>query len=423
MCRSTRCVPRRARPTRTTSSCASPRAMARSWASAARGFPVASASGSRLPGHCSAIHRSSFSMRPPARSTPSPSGWCRRRSSGSWRTARCSSSRTASRPCSTPTSSSGWRRGGSSSAARTATCCPRTACTAGCTISNSAPDVLSGFTLVRNAVKLDFPIVPAIRSVLAVCDEVVVNVGKSDDDTRDLVASVADPRVRILDTEWDFTKKNLMLSIETQRAMDACRGSWGIYIQADEVLHERGARILKDKVAEWDGDERVEGLLVKYLHFYGGFDRIATNRRWYRREVRCIRLGRDIHPYEGAQGFRVGSGPARRKIRARLTDAQMFHYGWARPARAINAKLQITQHMYPWAADRLEQVRRRESLEWIPLLRPFTGSHPVVAREWIAACQRQPSIEVEPPRFTPTHLRYYVSDWIERLTGARVFEF
>jgi len=35
-------------------------------------------------------------------------------------------------------------------------------------------------------------------------------------------------------------------------------------------------------------------MLVNYLHFYGGFERIATNRQWYAREVRCIRLGRDI---------------------------------------------------------------------------------------------------------------------------------
>jgi hypothetical protein len=46
--------------------------------------------------------------------------------------------------------------------------------------------MLSGFTLVRNAIKLDFPIIPAIRSVLAVRDEVVVNVGASEDGTRDL---------------------------------------------------------------------------------------------------------------------------------------------------------------------------------------------------------------------------------------------
>jgi hypothetical protein len=281
--------------------------------------------------------------------------------------------------------------------------------------------MLSGFTIVRNAVKLDFPIVPAIRSVLEVCDEVVVNVGKSEDDTRDLVAAIDDPRVRILDTEWDFTKKNIMLSIETQHAMDACRGSWGIYIQADEVLHERGAQILKEKVAEWDRDDRVEGLLVKYLHFYGGFDRIATSRRWYRREVRCVRLGKDIRPYQGAQGFRVG--PSYRKVRARPTDAEMFHYGWARPAKAIKEKLEISKTIYPWGGNRFDKEQARGFLEWIPLLRDFTASHPAAAHEWIAERTHDPDRVIGPRHFTPEHVRFYLSDWIERITGARVFEF
>jgi len=284
--------------------------------------------------------------------------------------------------------------------------------------------MLSAFTLVRNAVKIDFPIVPAIRSVLEVCDEVVVNVGKSEDETRDLVASIADPRVRILDTVWDFSKGNRMISAETQRAMDACRGSWGIYIQADEVLHERGAHILKDMVREWDKDERVEGLLVKYLHFYGGFDVIATNRRWYQREVRCIRLGgsRDIRPYHGAQGFRVG--PEERRIRARPTDAEMFHYGWARPAKAIREKREISRTIYPWAKQRLEKELKADNhLEWIPLLQPFAGTHPRAAAEWIRERAHDPERVVGPREFRLAHLRLYLSDWIERLTGARLFEY
>ena len=281
--------------------------------------------------------------------------------------------------------------------------------------------MLSGFTIVRNAVKLDFPIVPAIRSVLEVCDEVVVNVGKSEDETRDLVTSIRDPRIRILDTEWDFTKKNIMLSIETQRAMDACRGTWGVYIQADEVLHETGARILKQKVAEWDGDARVEGLLVRYQHFYGGFDQVATSRRWYRREVRCVRLGKDIRPYQGAQGFRVG--PDYRKIRARVTDAEMFHYGWARPAKAIKQKLEISKTIYPWGGDRFDKEQARGHLEWIPLLRRFAGTHPAAARDWIASRAHDPERVIGPVRFKPEHLRFYLSDWIERVTGARMFEF
>ncbi|MGH7700974.1 MAG: glycosyltransferase family 2 protein [Gemmatimonadales bacterium] len=279
--------------------------------------------------------------------------------------------------------------------------------------------MLSGFTIVRNAIKLDFPIVPAIRSALEACDEVVVNVGRSEDETRDLVAAIGDPRVRILDREWDMTQRNVVLSIETQRAMDACRGRWGIYIQADEVLHEDGARRLRDRTREWDRDERVEGLLVRYLHFYGGFDTIATSRRWYRREVRCVRLGRDIRPYQGAQGFRVG--PDSRKIRARVTDAVMYHYGWARPARAIREKHEVGRTMYPWRD--AEHALERRALEWIPLLRPFAGPHPRAAADWIAARRHDPDRVLGPRRFKLEHLRFYVSDWIERATGARVFEF
>ena len=281
--------------------------------------------------------------------------------------------------------------------------------------------MLSGFTLVRNAVKLDFPIVPAIRSVLEVCDEVVVNVGKSDDETRALVAAIGDPRVRILDSEWDFSRRNLMLSIETQRAMDACRGPWGIYIQADEVLHEDGARLLKERTREWDADERVEGLLVDYLHFYGGFDTIATSRRWYRREVRCVRLGSDIHPFQGAQGFRVGSG--NRRIRARVTGAAMFHYGWARPARAIREKHEASKVIYPWSRERTAREQASGQLEWIPLLRPFAAEHPRAARAWVAERAHDPERIIGPRRFRFEHLRFYLSDWIEQSTGARLFEF
>ena len=144
---------------------------------------------------------------------------------------------------------------------------PQAGYTAGCTTCNSAPDVISGFTIVRNAVTLDYPIVPSIRSILELCDEVVVNVGKSDDDTRDLVAGLGDPRVRIVDTIWDFSRGSAVLAHETNRAMAACRGAWGVYIQADEVLHETGAAALRERIREWDGDARVEGLLVDYLHF------------------------------------------------------------------------------------------------------------------------------------------------------------
>jgi hypothetical protein len=278
---------------------------------------------------------------------------------------------------------------------------------------------VSGFTIVRNAIKLDFPVEASIRSILPVCDEVVVNVGRSEDETLDLVRSIGDPKIRIVETEWDMTRRNTVLGHETLRAMRECRHPWGIYIQADEVLHERGAAELADAIQRHDADARVEGLLVRYLHFYGGFDTIATHRRWYRREVRAVRLdpGLEIRPYQGAQGFRVG--PHHRKIRARLTGAEMFHYGWARPAEALREKRELGKTMYPWR----DADERKPLLAWFPGIRPFTGSHPAVARTWIESRRLDEDRVIAPKRFRWRFLRYYVSGAIERLTGVRVFEF
>jgi hypothetical protein len=279
---------------------------------------------------------------------------------------------------------------------------------------------ISGFTIVRNAVKLDFPLEASIRSILPICEEVVVNVGRSDDDTLAVVQALGNPKIRILETDWDMTIKNKVLGDETLRAMRACRNPWGVYIQADEVLHERGLETLAHSIESCDADNKVEGLLVKYVHFYGGMDTIARNRRWYRREVRAVRLdpALDIRPYQGAQGFRVG--PSHRKIRARLTVAEMFHYGWARPAQALRAKREASRVLYPWSKER---EARRPLLPWFPGLTQFGGTHPEAARDWVEARRHDADRRVERPRFQAEHLRFYASDLIERVTGARVFEF
>ncbi len=49
---------------------------------------------------------------------------------------------------------------------------------------------VTGFTFIRNAIKYDYPIVEAIKSVLPLCDNFVVAVGKSEDNTLDLIKSI-----------------------------------------------------------------------------------------------------------------------------------------------------------------------------------------------------------------------------------------
>jgi glycosyltransferase involved in cell wall biosynthesis len=276
-----------------------------------------------------------------------------------------------------------------------------------------------GVTFVSNAIRLDFPVVPAIRSILPLCDELVVNVGPSTDETLALIQSVGDPRIRIIQGEWDSALGRRMLSAETQRALDAVQGDWAIYIQADEVLHENGLPLLEAALREAHDDARVEALLVDYVHFYGYFDTVATNRTWYRREARVVRLGCGVRSYEDAQGFRVG--PEARPVRARRTGAVMHHYGWARPIEALRSKREVDQVIYHEGQNRRPRVP--ELPAWQVGLRRFTGTHPRVAREWIEERFESSAKGFQRPVWTRRMVQVAASDLLEKVTGWRAFEY
>ena len=64
---------------------------------------------------------------------------------------------------------------------------------------------VSGFTFVRNVLKYDYPVVESTRSILPVLDEFIVNVGRCDDGTLELICSISDPKIKIVESVWDET--------------------------------------------------------------------------------------------------------------------------------------------------------------------------------------------------------------------------
>ena len=62
---------------------------------------------------------------------------------------------------------------------------------------------ISGFTFVRHALRLDYPIVEAITSILPICDEFWVALGRSDDGTGEAIRGIGDPKIRIIESDWD----------------------------------------------------------------------------------------------------------------------------------------------------------------------------------------------------------------------------
>ncbi|MFN4256678.1 MAG: glycosyltransferase family 2 protein [Saprospiraceae bacterium] len=246
----------------------------------------------------------------------------------------------------------------------------------------------AGFTFIRNALKFDYPVVEAIRSVLPVCDHFVVAVGRSDDATLDLVRGIGSPKIRVLETVWDDSLREggRVLAAETDKAFQAIppEFDWCFYIQADECVHEQDLPHIREQMLRYREDIDTEGFVLNYRHFYGSYDFVGASRRWYRREVRIVRNDKQIRSYRDAQGFRWADG---RKLRVRPLKAHVHHYGWVKnPAAQQQKQLNFNRL---WHSDEavLQMVGQTDTYQYDgsePLER-FVGSHPAVMQPRIAA--------------------------------------
>ncbi|MEO6554639.1 MAG: hypothetical protein ABIO96_08865 [Nitrospiraceae bacterium] len=61
---------------------------------------------------------------------------------------------------------------------------------------------------MQNVLKYDYPVVEAIRSILAGADEIIAKVGLCDGGTRELIRSIGDSKINIVESVWDETPRN-----------------------------------------------------------------------------------------------------------------------------------------------------------------------------------------------------------------------
>ena len=271
-----------------------------------------------------------------------------------------------------------------------------------------------GFTFIRNAVKFDYPVVEAIRSILPLCDEVVVAVGNSEDGTRALVQQIS-PKITIIDTVWDETQREggRVLALETDKAFQAIavEYDWAFYIQGDEVMHEQYLPVIRKAMEDNLYRSEIDGLLFNYLHFFGSYDFVGKKYSWYRREIRVVRNRKDIFSYRDAQGFRKQPNE---KLRVKLVDAVMYHYGYVKEPVALQQKVTKMVQFYHddnWIKN---VFKKREKYDYEGMREPlkkFDGTHPALMRDRIARKNWD---------FRPDlSLRYHnAKDMIKRIIGG-----
>ncbi|MBI4514611.1 MAG: glycosyltransferase family 2 protein [Deltaproteobacteria bacterium] len=245
---------------------------------------------------------------------------------------------------------------------------------------------ISGFSFVRNAIDLYYPVVESIRSILPICDEFVIAAGDSSDGTTELLRSLNEPKLKIIDTVWERSqfKRGATNAYQSNLALDACTGDWCFYVQADEVVHERYLPGLLERMRSYLDDGRVEGLLFDYVHFFADYDHYHTSHTWYRREVRIVRNRIGARSWKSAQGFRKHDGS---KLHVAHAGAAIYHYGWVRPPKQMTRKriAFVTIHEgAETAQDKFPDANQSFDFGLLKGRTRFTATHPAVMAARIA---------------------------------------
>lgn len=235
---------------------------------------------------------------------------------------------------------------------------------------------ISGFTIVKNALKLHYPAVESIRSILPICDEFIVNVGDSEDGTLALIKSIGSPKIKIIQTAWDTSQGPTVLSQQTNIALKHCSGDWAFYLQGDEVIHEADLNKLKFWMRYYLDQKDVDALRFWWLHFYGSFWRYRIDLGWYQKQDRIIRNNGQVESCGDAFAFRRIDG---KPLRTRRTFCYLYHYGWVNSNEAMQKRYENASQI-GFANKNNVFAGEYGDLKRFPA---YFGTHPAVMRNWI----------------------------------------
>jgi len=279
---------------------------------------------------------------------------------------------------------------------------------------------VTGFTFIRNAVKYDYPVFEAIKSILPVCDDFIVAVGNSDDNTEDLIKGIDKRKIKIIDTVWDdspeMKKLGEVYALETNKAFREVPSDsdWAFYIQADEVIHEKYLDTIYSAMGKWKDHKNVDGLLFNYLHFYGSYDYVGVS--WYKHEIRIIRNNKSIYSFRDAQGFRKDDNI---KLNVKPIDACIYHYGWVKEPEMMMKKVKNTSTFYE-KIDWNKKVGKEKTYDYsrTDALKLFTETHPEVMKERIKRKNWEFNYDMSLNKLS---LKYRVKLFLRKYFGINTF--
>jgi glycosyltransferase involved in cell wall biosynthesis len=242
---------------------------------------------------------------------------------------------------------------------------------------------ISGYVLSRNCLSLDYCIDLTIRSLLPVCNEVVVCDAGSTDGTLEMLEEWAgyDSKLRITHWDWPDPKGETYFFVKwINHAREQLRYDMQLNIEADECLSLRSHDAIREAAAERGSR------MFRRLNFWRDACSLAPDGHYCGHQV--VRMGpqelwmpSDAPDPHGPQDItRLATWDDRLEI---------FHYGALRKPEAFIAKSKVMQGAIFGSLDSRLADAEKAGDNWVdrcPFPKPlqrFRGKHPDFALQWL----------------------------------------
>jgi len=273
---------------------------------------------------------------------------------------------------------------------------------------------VSAFTFIKNGQILGYPFLQSIKSILPIVDEFIINVGESTDETLEMIESIDNKKIRIIESKWNNAMQDRGYVYGQQKMISQfnCTGDWAFYIEGDEVYHENELEKIKQSMALHLNDSNVEALVFDFYHFYGNANSFLNSPGWYKSETRIIKNSVRSYAPDGLFWLILDSNKKGRYPKAKHTGAFCYHYGWVRTEEQMNLKSSQVQKYWGGDPKNIDYSQMDQSI-----IQEFKGTHPKIMHDWLP---KDSGIYISDPNYKPTlkQKKHQIMKKLEKIFGV-----
>lgn len=245
---------------------------------------------------------------------------------------------------------------------------------------------LAGILCIRNGDLLDYCWRESGKSMLGVCDELLICDSDSDDGTRQAMDEWAakEPRITLANFPWtDPVRTNLFWLEWLNYARQHAKSEHVFFLDADEVLHEDSYDIIRRAA------QSKQAIYCRRYNFWRDAQHLIPEGVCLGTKV--LRCGPKPYWYPSDYPDPLGRSEPICSM-AVESNAKIMHYGFLRRRDAFFRKARAVHRIWIGQIDpRLESaehdagnwMENSKVADWVNDVVPFKGTHPKAIHQWL----------------------------------------